>query len=335
MRWRQASFVVFAVALAGCQRDFVDYDDYLSRLERTLNLERTTQVSSQPLRPQRHQLLPAPSNRYGLFDTYSLKPCGVLNLVAEHNNQLGRVATPSQQLIYHYKVTHLLNSCDVNTLTATGKKLHQQVLSDKLSRLPSYGARLMLLTDAIWNNLDASANAGVLSNNELQQTLLGLAKLRNDLTNPSALVADPSSQLESMLKTVHQLRQPRQLNRAMIDAVNGLNQATELIERAEQDSCNKQRFTILNNILHQIYAKRIQPQLGLVYRQVNAITPPLQQLLSPWPDSDYFQYYLSEEKHSLRAQFSGAIDRHTAAWQRLFSMCNETVEGRNYAMNQR
>ncbi|WP_298439978.1 DUF3080 family protein [uncultured Ferrimonas sp.] len=311
----------------------IDYDDYLARLERVLDRQRTAVTLPLPAQPQRHRLAPQEQQRYGLLDSYALKPCGVMALIGEHNAQLGKVAPPSQQLIYHHQLAYQLHKCDPSQLSDSGVALRQQVLTNKQQRLPSYSARLLLLSDEIWHNLDASAPANITHNPELLQAVIGLVTLKQVLADSQRTIAQPSAQLEQQLAVLHQQRQPRQMHRAMIESIQGLTQATELLQQADPNSCSPKQFDILFNILHRIYGKRIQPQLAQLQRLDRTITPSLQQLLSPWPDLPYFHFYLSEEPQSLRGQYQQAISAHTTAWQQLLQQCDASVNGKSFAMS--
>ncbi|QIZ76512.1 DUF3080 family protein [Ferrimonas lipolytica] len=321
------------ITLTACQRNNVDYDDYLERLERVLQSERNDVQLQLPSKPQRHQFeLPTPTH-YGLYESFALKPCGVMTLIGEHNAQLGKTAPPSQQLIYHHQLGHLLQLCDLKQLDDAGIKLRQQVLSDKRRSLPTYSARLMLLSDEIWHNLDASSYPAHSISSEFIQTLYGLVELKAIFSDPERSMSVPSRHLEQALATLHHQRQPRKLHRAMVNAIDGLNQATQMLAAAKPTLCGKPEFTILNNVLHQIYAKRIQPKLVEIQRADRQVNEALQRLLSPWPDLPYFHFYLSNEPTSLRGQFQLAIDRHSQSWQQLLGQCGALPNGQNYAMS--
>ncbi|WP_028115400.1 DUF3080 family protein [Ferrimonas senticii] len=324
--------IFLIVALGGCQRDDLGFDDYVSRLERVLDTERQPAALVLPDKPHRHQFQPLAENRYGLFESFSLKPCGVMNLIGEHNNQLGKTAPPSQQLIYHHQLAQQLLHCDDAKLDAAAIELKSTVLTEKQARLPSYSARLMLISDEIWHNLDASAAADYQSNSQVEQALTTLAKLKQQLSDPQQPIVNSSAHLEQALKILHHHRQPRQLHRAMVIATDGLNQAISILESVGSNLCGSDEFKIMNNILHRIYATRLQPRLAQIQRLDRQLTPQLQQLLSPWPAQHYFNFYLSDAKGSLRQQFYQAIGDHQQQWQRLLSNCDVGPNGKNFAI---
>ncbi|MBY6016528.1 DUF3080 domain-containing protein [Halomonas denitrificans] len=323
--WRWPLKLLILITLSGCQPGPGSVlDDYLSRLERVLNQPRPESSLPSPQRPARHPFEPDDSLNVSLLAPLSLKPCGVLPLIAQHNAQLGRVAAPSQQLLYHREMGYRLHHCDPESLKSDGRTLRTQLLAQKADTLSDYGARYFLLSDEVWFNLGADAQPWQLGAVIVtEQSLVQLSELKTALVawqHPTV----SSETLENALATLHRSRLPRTLHRSMHDATVVLNQATGLLQHAEPLSCNDKAMAVLPNILSNIYGERVQPLLAELQKADRRLTPPLRQLLTPWPEHPYFDYYLGDQPGQLRHHFYQAIQQHTQAWQALLQRCDRS-----------
>ncbi|MFP3457824.1 DUF3080 family protein, partial [Psychrobacter sp. SIMBA_152] len=52
---------------------------------------------------RQQRLIEVPETRDGMLKIYALRECQITSLIAARNNQLGRVAPPSQQWLYELK----------------------------------------------------------------------------------------------------------------------------------------------------------------------------------------------------------------------------------------
>ncbi|MBY5920486.1 DUF3080 family protein [Ferrimonas balearica] len=323
--WQWPLKLLLLVLVSGCQPGpDTALDDYLSRLERVLETERPSIALSPPDRPSRHQFEPDDSLTVSLLAPLALKPCGVLPLIAQHNAQLGRVAAPSQQLLYHLELGYRLYHCDPATLDKEGQALRERLLKSKIQQLEQGGARLFLLSDELWFNLGAeSAPWRFEGVTQVEQSLTQLAETKASLLHWDSLPLD-DGQLEESLAVLHHAQLPRSLHRSMLNSIQTLNQAAMMLARAEELPCHSEAMNILPNILISIYGERIQPLLSQVQNADHRLTPPLRQLLSPWPSHPYFDFYLGEEPGQLRHEFYLAIQQHTLAWQTLLNRCDRS-----------
>lgn len=323
--WRWPRNLLLVLMVSGCQPgpDTV-MDDYLTRLERVLGTERPPLPQTPPDRPSRARFQLAPSPTVSLLTPLSLKPCGVLPLIAEHNAQLGRVAAPSQQLLYHHEIGHRLHHCDPHSLDHDGQALRTRLLADKARLLQQQSARLFLLSDELWFNLGADGAGwrfGDLA--AVEQSLQRLARTRQALQQWDTPL-DGAERLETDLAILHHGQLPRALHRSMLAATQTLKQATQMLARADTLSCHSEAMTILPNVLSAIYGDRVQPLLSQVQQADRRLTPPLRALLAPWPDDPYFDYYLGDQPGQLRHAFYQSIQQHTQAWQALLRRCDRS-----------
>ncbi|MBY6185442.1 DUF3080 domain-containing protein [Marinobacter hydrocarbonoclasticus] len=321
--WRQPLKLLILLLVSGCQPGpDTALDDYLSRLERVLETERPAITLSPPERPNRHRFEPDHSLTVSLLAPLALKPCGVLPLIAQHNAQLGRVAAPSQQLLYHREVGYRLHHCDPTTLDDEGQALRTELLNHKTALLQNHSARLLLLSDEVWFNLGADGTPwqlGELASTE--HSLQRLAEIKARLVQWNTASMD-SAELESELATLHRAQLPRSLHRSMLNVTIALEQASAMLGQAEALACRSEAMAVLPNILIKIYGERIQPSLAAIQNADRRLTPPLRQMLAPWPEHAYFDYYLGDQPGQLRHRFYAAIQGHTEQWQQLLKRCD-------------
>ncbi len=91
--------------------------------------------------PERDErLFDIAETREGMLNVYALRECGITSLVAARNNQLGRVAPPSQQWIYELELWRRLHACwqsDVpDRLTEANRERLERLMLLKTEQLP-------------------------------------------------------------------------------------------------------------------------------------------------------------------------------------------------------
>ena len=126
--------VGLSLLLIGCQRaKDVDYlwQDYGQRLSNVIERPYTA-ADFVPQQISKPKPVVRPSQSISILETLSLNHCQLGPLIAEQNSSLGKVAPPSQQLIYQIRFIQLAPAC-IDTLEAgpLQRKLtqaHQQYL---------------------------------------------------------------------------------------------------------------------------------------------------------------------------------------------------------------
>lgn len=143
--------------------------DQLSDWQQSLG-EALDQPPGEPRQPDNIGEFPVPRNllldtrdvREGMLDIYALRHCGITNLVAERNNQLGRVAPPSQRWVYELALWRRLDSC-LNGDAAerlTEEDLHrlQRLAALKTRELPTASYNALVGSDE-WTGSFARASS--------------------------------------------------------------------------------------------------------------------------------------------------------------------------------
>ena len=102
-RWRNFSLaIILSALLSGCgdnpaEQQWQRYHQQLANDLALSNIQRADpgNIGDFPERPDR--IIDIPETRDSLLNVYALRECQITSLVAARNNQLGRVAPPSQQ----------------------------------------------------------------------------------------------------------------------------------------------------------------------------------------------------------------------------------------------
>lgn len=184
------------------------------------------------------RLFTIPETREALLDVFALRGCHIANLVAGRNNQLGKVAPPSQRWLYELALWRRLSGCWNTEVPAT---LGEQDRA-RLERLTL--RKTDQLPRASWNALFASSEwvgsfsrassplpPGALS--EVDAQLPALAYLREATLHQFDRRWEPdSATLEGHLKTLQERPLTAELLRALMLAERRLEEASRLLETA-------------------------------------------------------------------------------------------------------
>ncbi|WP_136249125.1 DUF3080 family protein [Halomonas borealis] len=179
--------------------------------------------------------------REGLLDVFALRGCHIAQLVAGRNNQLGKVATPSQRWLYELALWRRLSGCWNGTapeaLGETDRARLRRLTLLKTEQLPR----------ASWNALFASeewVDSFSRASSPLPPEALGsvndqlpaLAYLREATLHQFDRRWEPdSARLEGHLKTLRERPLTAELLRALMLAARRLTESNELLERALAD----------------------------------------------------------------------------------------------------
>lgn len=219
--------------------------DYQQRLAAALDLAppakaRPTNIGDFPEPDAR--LFAIPETREALLDVFALRGCHIANLVAGRNNQLGKVAPPSQRWLYELTLWRRLSGCWNTEVPATLSDNDRARLA-RLTRL-----KTDQLPRASWNALFASSEwVGSFSRAssplppdalpEVDVQLPALAYLREATLHQfdRRWEAD-SATLEGYLKTLQERPLTAELLRALMLAERRLAEASRLLETAQQSN---------------------------------------------------------------------------------------------------
>lgn len=146
-RWRNFSLTIaLSALLAGCGNNSAEqqWQAYHQQLADELaqnDIERTEPVNIGDFPERSERLIAIPETRDSLLNVYALRECQIASLVAARNNQLGRVAPPSQQWLYERTLWQRLSAClnsDVpDQLGDEDRARLEQLTAIKTAQLPA------------------------------------------------------------------------------------------------------------------------------------------------------------------------------------------------------
>lgn len=242
-----------AMLLAGCGKGG-EADaflvDYQRQLAEALGLEapvprKPNNIDTFPAQDER--LLVIPEIREGLFNVYALRDCHITQLVAQRNNQLGRVASASQRWLYELELWHRLDTCGRSEVPQELSEANRQRLATlfeiKTKQLPraSWNA---LFDSSEWVSSFSRASSPLPVDDiaPKEDQLEALAYLRDVTLHQFDPDWQPdSSTLEGHLQTLQTRPYGAELLRTLLLAEQRLSEASILLEQAltEAETCNR------------------------------------------------------------------------------------------------
>ncbi|MDT8896399.1 DUF3080 family protein [Halomonas sp. I1] len=322
--------------LTGCADGAAEHrlQDYQQRLASSLKLSppdtaTPDNIGAFPEREARR--FPLEDIRQSLLDIYALRGCHISNLVAKRNNQLGRVAAPSQRWLYELKLWRRLSDCwntDVpDALDADDRQRLARLTQLKTERLPraSWNA---LFDSSEWADSFSRASSPLPPDalDAVNEQLPALAYLREATLHQFDPRWTPdSATLEGHLNTLRQRPLTAELLRALLLTEQRLTEASALLETAlaRAGDCHAPEATpplpdmaSLNRWLTRLEAQSAR-WLGAIRDLLDA--HPLE---PPPAVADYRHRWLSLDNPD--APWSAMVtarERHQALRQRLTKRC--------------
>ncbi|MYL24161.1 DUF3080 family protein [Halomonas alkaliantarctica] len=200
--------------------------------------------------PERQALLfDINETRESLLNVYALRECEITSLIAARNNQLGRVAPPSQQWLYERELWQRLSLCwntDVpRELSEENRDRLRDITLTKTAQLP------FVSWNAIFDSREWEKNfsraSQPLSASELNQLTPpgGLDNALDALRYLRQMVLhqfdrqwqQDSSRLENHLKTLQERPITAEVLRSLMLATQRLDEATERLKTVQPPHC--------------------------------------------------------------------------------------------------
>ena len=339
LRLPRAIALAGAVLLAGCGNPAVSmWEDYLQRIERLTETELAPFEPFEVRRYPRRRALaqPVPDLRTGMRRYFDLARCDMMGLVSERNSVLSRVQEDSLRLAYELRFLWLAEDCLAQDRLADKPEQEQwlrQVTAQKQEMLPDLYWNVTLAGDEIRGLFPlagrASASGSIPDGREVARALEHLTALAGRLD--SERLPQDAATLEEDLKTLYRSDAGGQLLHAMAVAEDGLNRAAAMLEETNLEAlCPKGRATrearYLNNVFNEIYAGNVQPWLAALWRDMDRLAPAIIGLHgSQAVDNPVLEQWMARHlsgESSLQTRTREAMERHTAAWQRLLDHCD-------------
>ncbi|WP_038872692.1 DUF3080 domain-containing protein [Vibrio jasicida] len=328
-----AALVLPTTLLSGCNDWFnpekAVFEKYNQRLANVLDTsESELEASPAVTIPDKRELFQElPRLSLGLLESYQLRQCGLFNLLAEKNSQLGKVQDAFYDFDYQTNLLRTLNGC-----------LSDYPLSDeentKLNGL--YGQK--------WHHLTVHLDNMLLTSDAMRKQLTGSEWLPLESKDQVAHVRDAFLALDEMYQTpyrtlsrlpdvtivnyqeeIEKTRLVGRLYYTLIDATHWLEQTTHMLE-ANQDKiiCGANRdttqFRYLRNVFQTIYVAEVQPYMAYVdstYQQLDGGLSLVEKRMQA-----HGANYGIEKAHD---QFREETMKHVQFWKNLFKRCGVKV----------
>ena len=328
------SILLFLILiLNGCDNWFnpenAMFDKYHQRVANVLEVPAIPiELQSTVTIPAKRVLFePLPRLSIGLLESYQLRQCGLFNLLAEKNSQLGKVQDAFHDFDYQTALLRVINRClSEFPLSDEERATLTELYSTKWQHLDIHLDNLLLVSDAMQKQLTASDWLS-------QNTTNDIARI-NDVYRIFSEMYDLPHRAVSRLPDVEvtqyqeELEKSRLLGRLYYSMVNTslwLKATTQLLEQNQSNVlCGPNRdttqFRYLRNVFQSIYVEEVQPYLAYLdstYQQLNDGAT----LVENRMQLHGHQYGIIEAHRTFRQETLN----HVQFWQGLFKRCGVTV----------
>ncbi|KIN12756.1 DUF3080 domain-containing protein [Vreelandella titanicae] len=326
-RWRNFSLaIILSALLSGCgdnpaEQQWQRYHQQLANDLALSNIQRADpgNIGDFPERPDR--IIDIPETRDSLLNVYALRECQITSLIAARNNQLGRVAPPSQQWLYERTLWQRLSTC-LNSevpeqLSDEDRTRLNRLTTTKTTQLPAVSWNA-IFDSSEWvksfsrasqplSNIDETTIAGQL---EAIDYLQQMTDHQFDLD-----WQQDSSTLENHLKTLQERPLTAEVLRALLLATQRLTEANALLARQSDttrclsrwespslerlENAAQQWLTAINRLID---AQQVGKPIAIQRYQERWLS--LDNAQAPWGQ---FQQALSEHQ-ALRVRFPTCSD---------------------------
>ncbi|OUS72921.1 hypothetical protein B5G52_07030 [Pseudoalteromonas sp. A601] len=307
------------------------YHEYQSRLANALSspVPTNAQLTNIKLTPQ--LLLSQTQLNVSILQLAQLSSCALSTLIAQHNSQLGKVATPATKLIYQIEFIKTAPTC-LRTLDKTSNSYQQiqAALHYKQAQLPAYFMQFLYAEAELkqsWQlthyELDTNLNGLVETELALQQ----LANIKNQIT------AEQYQQINThhIYKSLEQLNRFN-FNQALITAVRKqtlLNNVTTnyLADIDLTSLCNpiknKKQAHIVSNVFKKYYLAQLQPYQAQLTGALERLMPYYRAI---WLQNDHVDNALApmlqpSQSNNLLNGLKQSAKEHVIWWQRFYKTC--------------
>ncbi|EAR10380.1 DUF3080 family protein [Reinekea blandensis] len=332
-RWRFTIVCGLCAFLISCNNANSLLDDYLSRLQRTLDVDipspETLTLPAFP--PRRDLLIDIPDSRINLIEAWELNHCQVFSLIGERNSILGKLSEADVRFDYERRLLNALPDCIEDDATSDDtRELLTTVLITKRRQLK----------DALWNATFAQADFAHLFS-------LSERELKPDEPLNIALYEQVLSQLvhwpkgESAVSSEHvshgvKLGSEFSLAGATLQsqrlAIIRLTQANQMLLQATDASslCPKgltlPELEFARNVMMKSFIGKVQPWLVTVADAERASLAQTYAFAQTFPTTEQgklVSYF--EDTRAINHRFREIIRLHTERWQALFETCQQSA----------
>lgn len=346
MKYFNLLLILTTISLVGCREETAEdmLNDYHWRLSNVLDYPEQPLIQP-PLLPyfpdKRLRWIEIEPVREGLIDVLAFRHCELLPLIAQRNSSLGKVAAPSQQMIYAIKFFAAVRDCKQQLsrqINPSNEILELQVTLDHL-----FSIKDKTLDAEVWNGLFGSEEFAIngsvgeqplplRDNGSVARSLQALKQLHQItlLLQPPRLWVLPKQldRIEDDYEALYKNRSGGQIIKSVQLLEGQLLRTSLLIEErlASKPFCREglhnSDVDILMNIFNRYYVAKVQPWLSYVHKSGEGWFGIQNELINLLPATTAMRDY-QEQINQLWESFAEARARHTKAWQTLLTQCNK------------
>lgn len=320
--------VVLSCLLSACQWHSPedDFIEYAARVARVLDVDppKAPKVQAASLPDKRTVRLTIPRRSIGLIDSYTLRACGLFQLIAQKNASLGKVQDAFRDFDYQTQFLATLTECQQSpALSQAQVNLLDNIKQQKHRDIMAHFHNLLVGSDAMRQQLSASSwyqdsQAHYFDDvKHAWQTLthIHLYLINNQVAQlaPTKLTAFQEALDKSQL--IGRLTYSLQRSADWLDITSQLLNSNQgkIVCGAQRDTT---RITRLNNVLHRYYAPTIQSYTAVLNRAYLNLSPFLEPIRYALTD---VQVMLPLDKAF--NQFKQANLAHVQAWKNTQQHC--------------
>ncbi|MDP3536673.1 MAG: DUF3080 family protein [Halomonas sp.] len=236
--------------LAGCgnndaEQPWVAYHEKLATDLNISSIERSSPRNIGAFPDRQNRQIDVPEMRESMLNIYALRECQITSLVAARNNQLGRVAPPSQQWLYERTLWQRLSGCwkseAVSELSDENRARLETLTLQKTAQLPAVSWNA-IFESSEWEKSFSRASQPLSSGGvaDLSQHLASIDYLHQMVVNQFSLEwQQDSSTLEHHLKTLQERPLTGELLRTLLLAEQRLSEANIVLseQALSTDTC--------------------------------------------------------------------------------------------------
>ena len=329
----QLFILTLLILMVGCSEQPRDIHlEYQQRLSHAIDrpLAKAEKLSNIP------QPIPSPFNEHtisvGVLQLAQLNKCSLSTLIAEHNSQLGKLATPASKLIYQIEFIKAAPAC-LKVLDENSNS-YQQIsasLINKKTLLANHFKHFL------YNDVELK-KTWQLTHYELDTNFNGLVETELALKRIATIKEQIDASDYQSINTQHIYKSLAQLNRfnfsqALITATRNqiyLNEITTdyLKNNLELGTLcnpikNKKQAQIISNIFRKYYLKQLQPYQSQLTGALERLMPFYETLWGDNMDNQSAlgkQLFNSNEKNLL-SRLKKSAKNHVVWWQGFYKQC--------------
>lgn len=244
--WRNVfRAIALSTLLTGCgdnpaEQRWQSYQQQLTDDLSVADIQRADPINIGDFPERADRLIDIPETRDSLLNVYALRECQITSLVAARNNQLGRVAPPSQQWLYERTLWQRLSTCwnsDVpDQLSDENRARLYQLTMTKTTQLPAVSWNAIFdSSEWVKSFSRASQPLAYADLRDVSRHLVAIDYLKQMTLHQFDLDwQHDSSTLENHLKTLQERPLTAEVLRALLLATQRLNEANTLLSEQKE-----------------------------------------------------------------------------------------------------